>query len=185
MKFSDISIFILLSSASAMAGSQQSIEQNQPIVIAQTSQTPIKPDRTIGVCQLVNSTGAKSGSDPRSPIYAVSPVPTVSDYINMHEKRHSGLEGKATLLQKPEHGVLKEEWNQNYRYLPVADYLGNDSATFMVEIGDLNVKAVYYFKVIDGGAIGGTEDQDKKNCPKGMYWKISLKPMATESVIWS
>lgn len=146
-----------------------------PVVIAQApqAQEPAKTDRTMGVCHLVNSFDLSVSDDPQSPIYVISPAATVSDYMAVFEKRYLGIEGKATLLQAPSHGELKITASGNYRYTPIANYIGSDRATFLVEIGDLKVKAVYHFKVIDGGAIGGTEGYDKKNCPKGMYWKIS------------
>ncbi len=177
MKFSAISIVIFLLSASAMAEAPQPSQRNQPILI----------DRTIGLCHLVNSTGVGSGSDPLSPIYVISPAESVRDYLGVIEKKFFSYEKeiKVTLIQGPEHGILKAKASGDYRYTPEADYIGTDHATFLVEIGDLKVKGVYNLKVIDGGAIGGTEGQDKKNCPKGMYWKISLAPKSTESVIWT
>lgn len=137
------------------------------------AQNPTKTDRTIGECHLVNSINPLRTFRPESPIYSVNPIETVNAYFVIIEKRDVGLEGRTTLLHGPEHGAVKEEWNQNYRYIPNPDYLGSDQASFLVEIGGLKIKAVYHFKVIDGGAIGGTEDNDKVNCPKGMFWKIS------------
>src|SRR3989338_7256120 len=159
--------------------------QYAPVMVAQASQAqdPAKTDRTIVVCQLVNSFDLSGSDDPLSPIYVISPVGNVSDYINMFEKRYVGLEGKVTLLQAPAHGELKVTVSGNYRYTPVVDYIGSDRATFLVEIGGLKVKAVYHFKVIDGGAIGGTEWDDKKNCPKGYLWKISTTSDANGNLI--
>jgi len=149
--------------------------QYTPVIVAQATQTqdPARTDRTIGVCHLVNSLGVAGRDDPLSPVYVISPSETASDYINGFENRYVGLEGRITLLQGVEHGELREEDGKYYRYTPVADYIGSDRATFLIEIGGLKVKAVYHFKVIDGGAIGGTEADDKQNCPKGMFWKIS------------
>jgi len=146
-----------------------------PVVIAQATQAKdaTKLDRTIGVCQLINSLTGDIGRDPQSLIYVIVPVLTVSDYINRFEKRFVGLEGKATLLQGAAHGTVKDEGDQYYRYVPNLNYLGSDRATFLVEIGGLKVKVVYHLKVINGGAIGGTEADDKQNCPNGMFWKIS------------
>ena len=161
--------------------------QYAPVIVAQASQSqdPAKIDRTIGVCHLVNSLGVAGRDVPLSPVYVISPAETVSDYINIFEKRYVGLEGNITLLQGAEHGELKKEDGKYYRYTPVANYIGSDHATFLIEIGGLKVKAVYYFKVIDGGAIGATEGQDKKNCPKGMFWKISTPSDANGNLIVS
>ena len=166
------------------------LAQYAPVIIAQATQAQDTSgtDRTIGVCHLVNSLGVTGRDTPLSPVYVISPAATVSDYINMFEKWKVGLDGKATLLNGPEHGVLKEDgevspWGQDYRYTPVANYIGADRATFLVEIGGLKVKVVYHLKVIDGGAIGGTEIQDKKNCPKGWVWKISTTSDANGNLV--
>ena len=155
-----------------------------PVVIAQASQAQdsAKTDLTIGVCHLVNVIREDARPDQwKSPVYGISPLSSANIYLHLVEKRDQVLEGKVTLLQGPEHGTVKEEWNQNYRYLPNPDYLGSDRATFLVEIGGLKVKAVYHFKVIEGRPDGGYED--KENCPNGEHWKISTTSDANGNLI--
>lgn len=176
MKF--IVASVVLMSISAMAEAEQAPSQNKAIAIAQApqDQATAKVDLAIGVCQLVNSLGVNGRDDPLSPIYALSPAQDVSAYFSAAGSKKWLDYTKnvtVTLQQGSEHGTIKEERNSHFRYLPLANYLGPDNATFLVGIEGLKVKTVYHFKVIDGGAIGGTEGQDKKNCPKGISWEIS------------
>ena len=54
-----------------------------------------------------------------------------------------------------------------------------DRATVLVEIGGYKVKVLYFFKVMQSVAPGSQEYdpyQDKKNCPQGEKWRMSLNP---------
>ena len=163
--------------------------QYAPVVIAQAPQAQppalqgsAKVDRTIGVCHLIQNPPIP----PLTAVNAMSPVTAVWGYLQTQEQFTSkqltpGMfnTAKASVLQGPEHGTLKGEWGQNYRYHPTPDYSGQDRATLLVEMGGLKVKVMYFFKV-GRSAWGGTEGydpyQDKKLCPKGPMWKISLNP---------
>src|SRR5258708_761129 len=64
-------------------------------------------------------------------------------------------------------------------YVPTPDYHGPDRATLLVEIGGRIVRAIYFFNVmqsVPGGTEGYDPYDDKKYCPKGAMWKISLNP---------
>ena len=149
-----------------------------PVVIAQASQAQknnVKTDRTIGVCHLIESQMASR----LSAVNAISPLRAANGYFSQFEQREVGLEGKVTVLQGPEHGELRlYESTQSGRYFPAdTNYVGLDRATFLVEIGGFKVKVMYFFNVKPGFP-GGTEGydpyEDKKYCPKGPAWKISL-----------
>jgi len=169
-------------SISAMTNAEQIPPQFSGVKITQVTQVQdaTKIDLSIGVCQLINSISEGRGVDQwKSPTYAINPAQEVSGYFSKigNPKWFDYTKNvTATMLTAPKHGTVKEEWNHNFRYLPLPGFLGPDSAIFLVGIEGLTVKTVYYFKVIDGGAIGGTEDQDKKNCPKGSLWKITSQP---------
>jgi hypothetical protein len=151
--------------------------QFAPILIAQASrpQNAGKTDRTIGVCQLIDARPELQ----EGAVNAISPLRSIDYYLKTAEQRFLGRKGKVTLLQGPEHGELRVTPSGNYRYFPVADYRGPDHATFLVEIGGLKVKAVYFFKVlprVGGGTEGSDPYKNRDNCPQGEMWKISLKP---------
>ncbi|MDD5058335.1 MAG: matrixin family metalloprotease [Sideroxydans sp.] len=102
-------------------------------------------------------------------------------------------------MQNPKHGVIRlvteadrgtffssksgpiNPAYEPYAYLPEQGYLGNDSATFLVDFGGKIVKVVYYFKVVDH-PVGN--DGDMEICKSGPYWKISstLAPNGTSTL---
>ena len=158
--------------------------QYAPVVIAQASQAkdPAKIDRTIGVCHLIQNPPIPSGTA----VNSLSPIGSVWSYLK-HQERLSPEQltdemfntAKATMLQGAKHGTLEYLGEGYFVYRPTSGYIGPDRATLLVEIGGLKVKVMYFFK-LEPGAGGGTEGydpyRDKKNCPQGEMWKISLNP---------
>ncbi len=152
--------------------------QYAPVVIAQASQVQkgdVKVDRTIGVCQPVEN-------QPDAHQYAynsVSPIETVWIYFTKHEQIAVAMHtGKASLLQRPEYGVLKGGDGGHFAYASTKPgYIGPDRATVLVEMGGYKVKVMYFFNVLQG-VPGGNEGSDpqgiNKYCPQGRLWKISL-----------
>ncbi len=142
---------------------------------SQSQQTKAKYDRTIGVCALVNN----PPNAPREPgvvgSVGLSPVVAVSNYFrgveNNLDFKYEG--GRASILENPKHGVLQATDGESYYYFPDTGYLGKDRVTFLVEIGGRKFKAVHYLQMM---AIAPPEYyyRDKRLCPTGGYWKISL-----------
>ena|SRR6266568_8178349 len=155
--------------------------QHAPVVIAQapqTKQTNATTDRTIGVCQLIEN----PPNPPGSAVNTLDPTLSAWTYFNRQERPTPGWlttdaynAAKVSILRGPAHGAVKDEGSGGYRYAPTSDYYGQDSAALLVEIGDIKVKLIYFFKVLHGVG-GGDQDpyKDKGNCPKGEMWKISL-----------
>ncbi len=147
-----------------------------PVVIAQASPSQLgntTTDRTIGVCHLAQNTQRDTA------VNVISPLVSASLYLQERERKTLDWKfWKVSVLQGPEHGVLEMGARGGY-YRATGNYIGSDHATLLVEIGDLKVNVIYFFKVSKGG-IGGTEGydpyEDKKNCPKGKTWKVSLNP---------
>src|SRR6266581_6344851 len=157
--------------------------QYPPVVIAQASlakQANTTADRTIGVCHLIENRPESRLSAKNS----LGPVEWVWSYFKREEKqvfnRAELKAAKASLLQAPAHGTLEIGSTGGAAYFPTGpDYFGPDRATVLVEIGGLKVKVLYFFKVmqsVSGGSDQGSPQDDKKNCPKGEMWKISLIP---------
>jgi len=148
-----------------------------PDTKAITRTDPKTANRTIGICHLANN--------PDNRVFTaenvIDPVASVWQYLERIEKQKVAesayMKGKATLLQGPSHGSVKDEGNNYYTYMPVPGYFEADSATFQILIGGWQVKAHYYFRILKNGP-GGTEGydpyMDKELCPNGRYWKISL-----------
>jgi len=160
--------------------------QYAPVVIAEAKQAQkgiANTERTIGVCHLIDA-------QPESRLSAynsMSPVLGVWDYLKKQERltpEQLTVEmfnaAKVSVLQAPAHGELKDVGYQSFSYyLATPNYRGPDHATLLVEIGAYKVNVLYFFNVL-GGVPGGTDNydpyEDKKLCPNGAVWKISLNP---------
>ncbi|HYS56876.1 MAG TPA: hypothetical protein VEM34_01925 [Burkholderiales bacterium] len=151
--------------------------QYAPVVIAQASQTKkgeSNAGRTIGICHLIEN----PPMPPETAVNAMSPVRAVSIYFSRVEHEQVGLTGEVSVLEGPKRGELEAERGGNYRYRPTRDYYGQDRATLLVEIAGRTVQVIYFFNVLQrvGGTDGYDPYDDKKYCPKGKRWKISLNP---------
>ena len=147
---------------------------------AQTQPQPhvdsTKFDRSIGVCKLTENPPIPLGTA----VNSFSPLIGAYRYFKYEEHKDLGFSGKVTVIQQPKYGVVEGNEEGNFRYSANStDFVGNDEAAFLVEIGGYNVEVRYFFKVQFGG-YGGTDGYDpyldKKNCPQGRAWKISLNP---------
>lgn len=153
------------------------------VVIAQASQAQkgdAKTDRTIGVCQLIENPPIP----PETAVNTLDPTLSAWTYLKRQERPTPGWPttdaynaARVSIVRGPAHGAVKDEGSGGYRYAPTSNYYGQDSATLLVEIGELKVKLIYFFKVLHGVG-GGDQDpyKDKENCPKGEMWRISLNP---------
>lgn len=143
---------------------------------------PLSPalfERTIGRCHLASS----RPDDRLSAVNSLSPVGMVWGYFREKEqlilKEDKYHAAKMTLLESPKHGELElHQPTQSAGYFSnVPNFEGTDQATVLVEIGGYKVKVKYFIKVmlgVGGGSDQGTPYDDKRNCPNGEMWKISL-----------
>ena len=148
--------------------------QYAQVMIVQASQAQqgaAKIDRTVGVCSLVQNPVGETAFN------AVGPIGAALIYHhNIGELLDIGS-GVVTVLSNPQHGTLEQSpyGTGGYLYLPKPDYFGQDRAAFLVEVGGKKIRMEYFFKVVEGG-VGDGDYQDKKFCPNGIFWKISLDP---------
>ncbi len=157
--------------------------QHAQVVVAQASQTKkggSKTGHAVGVCHLIQN----PPMPPETAVNAISPLASASDYLQTREpKALDWKSSKVSISQGPANGKLEDEGTGNYRYTPTPDYYGQDRATLLIEVSGLTVRVVYFFNVmrIVGGTDGYDPYEDKKNCPKGEMWKISL---STDADLW-
>jgi hypothetical protein len=159
--------------------------QNVPVIIVQANQAQASNAttvRTIGVC-------ATAPNQNYSLENVIEPIGSTQVYFKVSEKRTVTDPATVTVLQQPKHGVLrlvteadrgtlfgstasplKSDANL-YAYLPESGYVGQDSATMLVDFGSVKVTVKYYFHAVSG-PVGDNWIQDYC-APKGMYWKIS------------
>jgi len=130
--------------------------------------TAAKVDRTIGVCSLVQNPMREAAFN------EIGPMGAARIYFRSVEGREVVGPGMVTVLSNPQHGTLKPNPDApgGYLYLPKPGYFGPDRASFLVEMGGKKIRTEYFFNVLDGVADG--DYQDKKFCPNGKRWKISL-----------
>jgi len=159
--------------------------QHAPVMVAQASQAKqanATADRTIGACHLIEN----PPDPPMTAVNSMSPVLSVWNYLKRQERptpewlsTDAYNAAKVSILQGPGHGVLEDKGDGNYLYVPTRDYYGQDRATLHVEIGGRTVRIIYFFSLLSfvpGGTEGYNPYSDKKYCPKGRMWKISLNP---------
>jgi len=154
--------------------------QYAPVVIAEASQAKRQStERTIGVCHLVEN---KPEPD-FAALSSMDPFGEASVYLERVEGVKfdwKSISWKTTVLQAPEHGRFESNEKGVFVYLPSdRNYLGSDRATLLVEIGGYKVKVIYHFNVmsdVPGSGAQGSPEQDKRFCPNGRVWKISLNP---------
>ncbi len=147
-----------------------------PNAKATTRTDTLTASRTIGVCHLA----ANPVNRVFTAVNTLNPAVAVWDYLERTEKQKIDeadyLKAKVTVLQGPGHGTFANE-GTTYTYQPDANFFGNDRATFLVEIGRWKIKAHHYFNVlkeVPGGTEGFDPYDDKRFCPYGRDWKISL-----------
>lgn len=148
----------------------------------QAGQGDANTERTIGVCHpLSNPAQPQIPGATTSAENSLSPVLSVKNYF--YSVENLTVEGKSSVivLAGPKHGRLedigttvydengspiRDTGERNYLYIPEPDYLGNDSATLLVEIGGYKVKMVYSFRVET------VVNDFYELCPKP-FWRIS------------
>lgn len=158
---------------------------HMPMLVAEASDTrkmasrtnSVKVNYTIGVCHLAENPKNRA----YTAVNSLDPALTVYSYLRKSEKENiddaSYPKARVTVLQEPTHGTLHYEGGSNYIYMPESSFFGSDRADFLVEIGRWTVKAYYHFnilKMVPGGTDGFDPYFDKRFCPKGPKWKISL-----------
>lgn len=151
--------------------------QPATVVVAQAKPAQkgkaVSAQRTIGICQLVES-------HPDSHVYAynvIGPARAVRSYVSQVERRPVGRQGKIDIVQMPAQGDLRVTPSGNYRYFPLPNYYGEDRATLLVGIGNRKIRVTYFFNVlpkVPAAGKGYDPYRDRKLCPNGKRWKISL-----------
>ena len=145
-------------------------------------------EHILGICELLNR---NRGSGSQAQLY---PVSTANLYFAIGRKTNTIPQppkiqdnAKISVLQKPKHGKVEPthldgRWSDT-RYVPNADYEGDDATVLLVEGNGYKVKIFYYFTVTNSD---GLDIRDNPNCAKspedGSGWKISSLPTDTISL---
>ncbi len=154
-----------------------------PVIIAQAPAAATAPatiNRSIRVCRALSN---MPGGNNVTSLNTLTPADDVVNYFYVLEKTAVAGPAKVTVLKPPAHGTLEdvgtvafnETWHyvrdtgvESYNYLPDAGYLGADSATLLVSIGNYKVTTQYEFHVSQTLSSAGVQQL----CPKP-YAKLS------------
>ena len=147
-----------------------------PIVLAQVVTKPdsVRAQKSVGICSIIDNTPGWPANEVRV-ANGIDPATSVQSYLFRFEHQEVSLPGKITLRQAPTHGSLEFRNGEFYEYVPSSStYSGNDTASFLVELGGYKVKVMYVFHVLTQGVADTPEFIEKTCGPKGDMWKISL-----------
>ncbi|MCX7147911.1 MAG: Ig-like domain-containing protein [Rhodocyclales bacterium] len=143
--------------------------QSPMVMVAEAAQAkkPSGAIRTLGVCKPMEN----SPDDPVLGKITVDFSGWAANYLFDYEKLNVSERGaKVTLLQPPTHGQLIG----GDTYVPNRGFHGQDKIVAIVELGDYQVRVVYFIKVVnEDQRVGDDEASIKKYCSK-TDWKISL-----------
>lgn len=149
-----------------------------------SKRVPLNRVRSVGICAMVENpkTPSRTGQN------VFSPVAITRGYFNRFEHQAVAGASNVTVLQKPSHGTLEDlgtlEYDQygnvtgdtgerNYYYRADAGYVGQDSVTMLVEMGEHRVKMTYFLHVL-GYVISDDTKLIEDLCPNGQYlWNLS------------
>lgn len=146
--------------------------QDRPVVAAQVGAADAVPNRMLGLCKGVPASLAHQGIP-----YSLGPLGNAEQYFKWYESRDITIPPitQVTVITAPKHGqyVMTPSTTvggyASYSYMPDPGYLGGDSLTLKVELGDKSVTLKYFFK------IGAVSDDAANSLCKGMglHWKIA------------
>lgn len=160
--------------------------QEQTIVMVQADsaqQQIVSKERTLGVCHPVPNSIPPEGARGE---YVVNLIQSAKSYFTLYEHQKVAGETNVTVVKGPAHGSLQliteanvatfmsgrfVDGNRSYAYFPNPGYVGNDRATFLVDIGGQKVKLVYFFQSVDHPL--GDTGFDELCAKTGIKWKIS------------
>ncbi|RUL68507.1 Ig-like domain-containing protein [Dyella choica] len=148
--------------------------QSDTVIVAQASQVNhgARREHILGICQAIPSFQKTPPTINEQGEYVLSFPAAGSDYFQMYENKVLPDTGTATVQSQPKHGILEDDGGGNYTYLPNPGYLGEDGATFLVDLNSQKVKVIYFFHVIEGHA-DMNSDRFQSLCKDGGMWQIS------------
>ena len=176
-----LNVFLISFVASTFAIAEEQ-PQFAPEKIAQASQAQqvaANMDRTIAICHLMEN----PPTPPGTAVNSLSPIVALKTYFRVQERLVLEGASKATVLQNPAHGTLidegtlirdgfngplRETGERSYSYQPAPGYLGQDSATLLVEMGGYKIKVIYSFHVLRGPIGDDTLDYERL-CPNEVH----------------
>ena len=134
-------------------------------------------EKVLGLCE-----GVPAGLAYQGIPYSLGTLGDAQQYFKLYEGQNIEIPPttQVSIVASPKHGkfVVKAATSAtgyaDYTYLPAVGYLGKDSLTLRVELGEKSVSLVYFFRIQNVG-----DDAADSLCNKtGRHWKISYAPEA-------
>lgn len=131
---------------------------------------------SIGVCYVSPKHDTKTADQKDDGYYVLSPRALTSNFFTEGDDTFGYESTKVSILKKPAHGIISEDLseNKNITYYPNDGYIGNDTASFLVDFAGKNIKIEYFIKVVDG-AIKSKNilKAYKEVCPSPDWWIVN------------
>ncbi|MEO7623624.1 MAG: matrixin family metalloprotease, partial [Gallionella sp.] len=149
--------------------------QNAPVMLAQAGANTAVGGRVLGVCAGVPASLAYQGIP-----YGLGPLGSARQYFQLYEGQNIAIPPatQVTVVTAPKHGkfvvtpATSATGYARYTYEPEVGYLGKDSLTLKVELGEKSVTLKYFFNNQNVG-----DDAADALCnDTGRRWKISYAP---------
>ena len=161
-----LNVFFIYFVASTFAMAEEPLKY-APLKTVQASevqQAAESVNRTIAICHLMEN----PPTPPGTAVNSISPIGSLKFYFKLQEHQVVEDASKVTVLQNPAHGTLKDVGSESYRYYPAPGYIGQDSATLLVEMGGYKIKVIYSFHVLPGPIGDDTLDYERL-CPNEVH----------------
>ncbi len=150
-------------------------QKARPVTAAQAGETGTVMNRVFGLCKGVPASLAYQGIP-----YSLGPLGNAQQYFELYERREIDIPPatQVSVVTAPKHGsfVVSPASSASefagYDYVPEVGYLGKDSLSLRVELGEMSVTLKYFFniqKISDDAA-------DSLCNETGKRWKISYVP---------
>lgn len=129
-------------------------------------------ERIFGLCE-----GVPAGLAYQGIPYSLGPLGRALDYFKLYEGQRIALPPTAqvSVVVAPKHGkfivdpAMSATDYADYSYLADVGYLGEDSLTLKINLGEVSVTLVYFFHIRNVG-----DNEPASLCNKtGDHWKIS------------
>jgi len=149
--------------------------QNAPVMIAQADAVRTAHDRVLGLCDGIPASLAYQGIP-----YSLGTLGDAQQYFRLYEGQNIEIPPttQVSIVTAPKHGkfivkpAVSATGYPDYTYLPEVGYLGKDSVTLKVELGEKSVTLMYFFNIQNV-----SDDEADSLCNKtGAQWKVSYMP---------
>ncbi len=150
----------------------EALPQHTSSIVVETSKTQaaiFSVNKTFGTCAALDNPD-------KAIVNTLNPTQSIKNHFGGKKISTTDMaSAKLTVLKAPTHGTLDyHAETKSYLYRPELNYLGQDTATLLVEIGSYRITLIYSLRVVQGPS---DDDVDSTECPGPTMWEISSSSM--------